>query len=74
MSVSRRGATLLFSCIGRLWPFFGVQNFYFQYFFYFFFRKMNIFGGMKIFWIIFWVHPEIGLVLGVISMYFVFSS
>ena len=30
--------------------------------------------GMKIFWIFFWGHPKIGLVLGGISMYFgVFS-
>ena len=35
---------------------------------------MNIFLGMKILWIFFWGHPKIGLVLGVISMYFrVFS-
>ena len=31
---------------------------------------MNIFLGMKIMWIFFWGHPKIGLVLGVISMYF----
>ena len=31
---------------------------------------MNIFLGMKILWIFFWDHPKIGLVLGVISMYF----
>ena len=31
---------------------------------------MNIFWGMKILWIFFWGHPKIGLVLGVISMYF----
>ena len=36
---------------------------------------MNIFWGMKILWIFFGGHPKIGLVLGVISMYFrVFSS
>ena len=35
---------------------------------------MNIFLGMNILWINFWGHPKIGLVLGVISMYFrVFS-
>ena len=35
---------------------------------------MNIFLGMNILWIFFWGHPKIGLVLGVISMYFrVFS-
>ena len=31
---------------------------------------MNIFWGMKITWIFFWGHPKIGLVFGVISMYF----
>ena len=31
---------------------------------------MNIFGGMKIFWIFFGSHHKIGLVLGVISMHF----
>ena len=31
---------------------------------------MNIILGMKILWIFFWGHPKIGLVLGVISMYF----
>ena len=36
---------------------------------------MNIFLDKKILWIFFWGHPKIGLVLGVISMYFrVFSS
>ena len=35
---------------------------------------MNIFLGMKILWIFFLGYPKIGLVLGVISMYFrVFS-
>ena len=38
------------------------------------FRIMNIFWGMEILWIYLWGHPKIGLVLGVISMYFrVFS-
>ena len=47
--------------------------FEFQYFLGFF-RKMNIFWGLKILWIFFWGYPKIGLVLGVISMYFrVFS-
>ena len=51
-SATRRGGgTLIFSCIRRLGSFFGVQNFEFQYFGGF--RKMNIFGGMKILWI-FW--------------------
>ena len=31
---------------------------------------MNIFLGMNILWIFFWGHPKIGLVLGVIFMYF----
>ena len=36
---------------------------------------MNIFLGMNIWWVFFWGLPKIGLVLGVISMYFrVFSS
>ena len=35
---------------------------------------MNIYLGMKILWIFFWGHPKIGLVLGVITLYFrVFS-
>ena len=35
---------------------------------------MNIFLGLNILWIFFLGHPKIGLVLGVISMYFrVFS-
>ena len=36
---------------------------------------MNIFWGMKIFWILFWGHYKIGLNLEVISMHFrVFSQ
>ena len=67
------GGTLIFSYIRRLGPFFGSQLSEFQYFFWVF-RKVNIFWGMKILWIFFWGHPKIGLVLGVISMYFrVFS-
>ena len=31
---------------------------------------MNIFLGMNILWIFFWGHPKIGLVLGIIPMYF----
>ena len=61
--------TLIFTYIRRLGPFFGVQNFEFQYFF-LVFRKMNIFGGMKILWIFFGGHKKIGLYLGVISMQF----
>ena len=38
-------------------------------------RKLNIFGGKKILWIIFWCHHKIGLYLEVISMHFrVFSE
>ena len=45
----------------------------FQYYFGVF-RKMNIFWGMKIFWIFLGGHHKIGLYLGVISMHFrVFS-
>ena len=57
----------------------GLQNYEFQYLFFFFFweggfRKINIFGGKKILWIFFGDHHKIGLYLGVISMYFrVFS-
>ena len=67
------GGTLIFSYIRTLGSFFGVQNFEFQYFCWVF-RKMNIFGGMKILWIFFGGHNKIGLNLGVISMHFrVFS-
>ena len=46
--------TLIFSYIRRLGLFSVVQHFEFQYFG-FFFRKLNILGGMKILWIfIFW--------------------
>ena len=31
---------------------------------------MNIFLGMNVLWIFFLGHPKVGLVLGVISMYF----
>ena len=59
--------------IRRLGSFFGVQNFEFRYFGGGF-RKMNIFGGMKILWIFFDCHQKIGQYLGVISMHFsVFS-
>ena len=43
----------------------GVQNSEFQYFFFIEgggFRKMNIFGGMKILWIFLGGHQKIGLV------------
>ena len=57
----------------RLGSFFLVQNFEFQYFLGVF-RKINIFGGMKILWIFFWGHHKIRLYLVVICMHFrVFS-
>ena len=43
-----QGGTIIFSYICRLQPFFGGSKFGF-------FRKMNIFGGMKILWIFFGV-------------------
>ena len=48
--------------------------FWFKFMNYFFFlgggvRKINIFGGMKIFWIFLGGHDKIGLVLGVSSIY-----
>ena len=52
------GATPIFPYIRRLGPFFGVQNFEFQYFV-FFFRKMNIFGVWR-FCRYFWGHHKIG--------------
>ena len=54
-----QGGTLIFSYIHRLMPFLGVQNFEFQYFLgFFFFRKMNIFGRMKILRIFFLGHHK----------------
>ena len=64
------GGTLKFLYIRRLGLFLGVQNFEFQYFFFVFFRKMNIFWGMKILWIFFGGHHKICLYLEVISMHF----
>ena len=58
--------TLICSYIHRLEPVLGVQNFDFNIFV--FFRKINIFGALKILWILFGGHHKIGLVLGVISM------
>ena len=52
------GGTLIFSYIRRLGPFFGVQNSEFQYFGGF--RKLNIFGDMKILWIFIWGHHKLG--------------
>ena len=49
---------------------FLVQSFEFQYF-WGIFRKLNIFGSMKILWIFFWGYHKIGLLnLEVISMHF----
>ena len=63
------GGTLIFSYIRRLgFYFFGFKFLNFNIFGVF--QKSEYFLGMKILWIIFWVHPKIGLVLGVISMYF----
>ena len=69
-----KGGTLIFSYIRRLGPFFWGQIFEFQYFLGFS-EKLKTFWGMNILWIFFLGgHPKIGLVLGVISMYFrVFS-
>ena len=47
------GGTLIFSYIHRLGTFFLVQNFEFQYFFWFF-RKINTFLGYEDFVDIFW--------------------
>ena len=67
------GGTLIFSYIRRLGSFFFGSNFRFSIFFRVF-KKKNIFLGMKILWIFFWGHPKIGLVLGVVSVFFrVFS-
>ena len=52
----------------RLGPFFGVQNFKFQYFWVF--SEKLIFWGLKIAWIFLGGHHKIGLVLGIISMQF----
>ena len=63
------GGTLKFLYIRRLGLFFGVQNFWIAILF-LVFRKMNIFGGMKILWTFFGGQHKIGLYLGVISMHF----
>ena len=56
------GFSLIFSCIRRLQLFLGVQNFEFQYFSGVF-RKLNIFGGMKILWIFFGVITKLDYTL-----------
>ena len=66
------GGTLIFSYIRRLGPFFWVKFWNFNIFLGF--QKNEYFFGYENFVDIFWGHPKIGLVLGVISMYFrVFS-
>ena len=62
------GGTLIFSYIRRLGPFFWGSKFCISIFFWVF-RKINIFLGMKILWIFFWGHHKIGLYLEVISMH-----
>ena len=65
------GGTLIFSYTGRLWSFFGVQNFKL---FILVFRENEYFVGHKDFVDIFWGHHKIGLYLGIISLHFrVFS-
>ena len=55
------GGTQKFSYIRRLGPFFGVQNFEFQYF-WGFSKKIYIFGGMKILWIFFGVITKLDFI------------
>ena len=64
----QEGGTLIFSYIRRLGPFFGVQNFEFQYFRGF--QKNEYFWGYEDFVDILLDHYKIGLDLGVISMHF----
>ena len=47
--IPRGLGTLILSYICKLGPFFGDQNFEFHFFWVF--RKINIFGGIKILWI-----------------------
>ena len=49
--------------------FFWFKLLNFNFLGFFFFRKLNIFGGMKILWIFFWVITKIGLYLEVISIH-----
>ena len=69
--------TLIFSYIHRLGPFILVQHFEFQYL-WGFQENEYFWGNMKILWIFlfFWEvgSTEIGLYLGVISMYFMVFS
>ena len=72
------GTLILFdTCVGSGHFFLIFELHYFFLFFIFFFfgggggfRNINIFWGMKIFWIFLGGHDKIGLVLGVSSMYF----
>ena len=59
----RGGDTLIFSHVRRLRLFFGGSKFWISIFFGVF-RKMNIFGGVKILWIFLGGHHKIGLVWG----------
>ena len=52
------GGTLIFSYIRRLRSFFGVQNFNI----FGVFRKMNVFGGIKILWIFFGFITKLGYI------------
>ena len=53
------------------WPFSGGLNILnFNTFGFFFFQKMNIFGGMKILWIFLAVITKTGLISRVISVHF----
>ena len=62
------GGALIFSYIRRLGSFLCVK--FRISIFVWVFRKVNIFLGMKLLWIIFGDHHKIGLYLGVISMHF----
>ena len=73
-SSSAQGDTLIYSYISKLGAFLGFKISNFNILFFFFFRKMNIFGTMKILWMFSWGHHKTGLVLGVISMHFMFFS
>ena len=56
--------------IQLLGPFFGVQNFEYQYFWGF--QKKEYFMGMKILWIFLWGHCKLDYVFYFIFIYFLF--
>ena len=63
--------------LGAFFFWFKSLNYIIYLFYLFFFggggvRNIDIFGGMKIFWIFFGGHDKIGLVLGVSSLFCVF--